>query len=68
MASHEFGRAFGFNNNINLLQSLPVTVQRRKDKFPKTPISIATPESTKTPYTSDNTYNNESDTPTMTRK
>jgi hypothetical protein len=68
MASHEFGRAFGINNDVKPLQSLPITVQRRKDKLPKTPISRAMPESTETPYTSDDTYNNEPDTPTMTRK
>jgi hypothetical protein len=68
MASHGFGRAFSLNNDIKLLQSLPTTVQRRKDKLPKTPIFTATPESTEIPYTSDNTYNNEPDTPTITRK
>jgi hypothetical protein len=68
MASHEFGRAFGINNNVKPLQSLPATVQRRKDKLPRTPTSRAAPESTETPYTSDDTYNNEPNTPTMTRK
>jgi hypothetical protein len=68
MASHEFGRAFGINNDVKSLQSLPATVQRRKDKLPRTPTSRAAPESTKTPYTSDDTYNDEPDTPTMTRK
>jgi hypothetical protein len=68
MASHGFGRVFGLNNDVKLLQSLPAIVQRKKDKLPKTPISITIPESTKTPYTSDDTYNNKPDTPTMTRK
>jgi hypothetical protein len=68
MASHGFGRAFGFNNNIKPLQSLPTIVQRRKDKLLKTFIFKAAPESTETPYISDNTYNDELDTPTMTRK
>jgi hypothetical protein len=68
MASHEFGRAFGLNNNIKPLQSLPAIVQRRKDKFLRTPIFTVVPESTETPYTSDDTYNDEPDTPTMTRK
>jgi hypothetical protein len=68
MASHEFGRAFGLNDDVEPLQSLPATVQRRKDKFPRTPTSTAAPESTETPYTSDDTYNDEPDTPTMTRK
>jgi hypothetical protein len=67
MASHGFGRAFGLNDN-KPLQSLPAIVQRKKDKLPKTPISTAVPESTETPYTSDNTYNDEPDTLTMTRK
>jgi hypothetical protein len=68
MASHGFGRAFGINNDVELLQSLPVTVQRRKDKLPRTPISIVAPESTETLYISDDTYNDEPDTPKMTRK
>jgi hypothetical protein len=68
MASHEFGRAFGINDDVEPLQSLPATVQRRKDKLPRTPTSTAVPESTETPYTSDDTYNDEPDTPTMTRK
>jgi hypothetical protein len=68
MASHGFGRVFGLDNDIKLLQSLPIIIQRRKDKLPKTPIFIAMPESTKTPYTSDDTYNNKPDTLTMTRK
>jgi hypothetical protein len=68
MASHGFGRAFSLNNDVKLLQSLPATVQRRKDKLPKTPIFIAVSESTETPYTSDDTYNDELDTLTMTRK
>jgi hypothetical protein len=68
MASHGFGRVFGLDNNIKPLQSLSATVQRKKDKLPRTPISTAIPESTETPYTSDNTYNDELDTPTMTRK
>jgi hypothetical protein len=68
MASHGFGRVFGLDNDIKLLQSLPATVQRRKDKLPKTPIFTVVPESTETPYTSDDTYNDELDTPTMTRK
>jgi hypothetical protein len=66
MASHEFGGVFGLN--AEPLQSLPATVQRRKDKLPRTPTSTAAPESTETPYTSDDTYNDEPDTPTMTRK
>jgi hypothetical protein len=68
MASHEFGRAFSLNNDVEPLQSLPAIVQRRKDKFPRTPISTAAPESTETPYTSDDTYDNEPSTPTMMRK
>jgi hypothetical protein len=68
MASHGFGRVFGLDNNIEPLQSLPATVQRKKDKLPKTPISIAMPESTKTLYTSDDIYNNKPDTLTITRK
>jgi hypothetical protein len=68
MASHEFGRAFNLNNDVEPLQSLPATVQRRKDKFFRTPTSITAPESTETPYISDDTYNNKPDTPTMTRK
>jgi hypothetical protein len=68
MASYGFGRAFSLNNDIKLLQSLSATVQRRKDKLSKTPTSIATPESTETPYTSDDTYNDKPDTPTITRK
>jgi hypothetical protein len=68
MASHRFGRAFGLNNDIEPLQSLPATVQRKKDKLPRTPTSTAVPESTETPYTSDDTYNDEPNTPTMTRK
>ena len=67
MTSHGFGRVFGLNND-KPLQSLPATVQRRKDKLPRTPTSIAVPESIETPYTSDDTYNDEPDTPTMTRK
>jgi hypothetical protein len=68
MASHEFGRAFGINNDVEPLQSLPATVQRRKDKLPRTPTLKAMPKSTKTPYTSDDTYNDKPDTPTITRK
>jgi hypothetical protein len=68
MASHGFGRVFGLNDDIELLQSLPVTVQRRKDKLPRTPTSTAVPESIETLYTFDDTYNDEPDTPTMTRK
>jgi hypothetical protein len=68
MASHGFGRAFGLNDDVKPLQSLPATVQRRKDKLPRTPIFTATSESTETSYTSDNTYNDEPDTPRMTRK
>jgi hypothetical protein len=68
MASHGFGRVFGLDNDIKPLQSLPVTVQRRKDKLPRTPISIIVSESTEIPYTSDDTYNDEPDTPIMTRK
>jgi hypothetical protein len=68
MASHEFGGVFGLNNNVESLQSLPATVQRRKGKLPRTPTSIAAPELTETPYTSDDTYNDEPDTPTITRK
>jgi hypothetical protein len=67
MASHEFGGIFGLND-YELLQSLPATVQRRKDKLPRTPTSTAAPESTEIPYTSDDTYNDEPDTPTITRK
>jgi hypothetical protein len=67
MASHGFGRAFGLNDD-EPLQSLPATVQRRKDKLPRTPTSTAAPESTEIPYISDDTYNDEPDTPTMTRK
>ena len=66
MVSHEFGGVFGLNDEP--LQSLPVTVQRRKEKLPRTPTLTAAPESTETPYTSDDTYNDEPDTPTMTRK
>jgi hypothetical protein len=68
MASHGFGRVFGLNNDIKPLQSLPAIVQRKKDKLPRTPISTAVPESTETSYTSDDIYNDEPDTPTMTRK
>jgi hypothetical protein len=69
MASYGFGRVFGLDDNIKLLQSLPATVQRRKDKLLKTPTFTAVPESTETPYTSDDTYNdNEPSTPTMIRK
>jgi len=68
MASHGFGRVFGLDDDVKPLQSLPAIVQRRKDKLPRTPISIAVPESIETPYTSDDTYNDEPDTPTMTRK
>ena len=68
MASHGFGRVFGLNDDVEPLQSLPATVQRRKDKLPRTPISTAVPESTETPYTSDNTYKDKPDTPTITRK
>jgi hypothetical protein len=68
MASHGFGRVFGLDDDVEPLQSLPVTVQRRKDKLPRTPTFIAVPESTEIPYTSDDTYNDEPDTPTMTRK
>jgi hypothetical protein len=68
MASHEFGGVFGLNNNVEPLQSLPAIVQRRKGKLPRTPTSTAAPESTETPYTSDDTYNDEPDTPTITRK
>jgi hypothetical protein len=67
MASYEFGGIFGLND-YKLLQSLPAIVQRKKDKLPKTPTSIIAPESTETSYTSDDTYNDEPDTPTMTRK
>jgi hypothetical protein len=67
MASHEFGGVFGLNDDKSL-QSLPATVQRRKEKLPRTPISKAAPESTETPYTSDDTYNDEPDTPTITKK
>jgi hypothetical protein len=68
MASHEFGGVFGLNDD-EPLQSLPVTVQRRKEKLPRTPTtSTAAPESTETPYTSDDTYNDKPDTPTITRK
>jgi hypothetical protein len=67
MASHEFGGVFSLDDKP--LQSLPVTVQRKKEKLPRTPTtSTAAPESTETPYTSDDTYNDEPDTPTMTRK
>jgi hypothetical protein len=68
MASHGFGRVFGLDNDVKLLQSLSATVQQRKDKLPKTPTSTAVPESTETPYTSDDTYNDEPDTPTIIRK
>jgi hypothetical protein len=68
MAFHGFGRVFGLNNNVKLLQSLSAIVQRRKDKLSKTPIFTAMPESTETSYTSDDTYNDEPDTPTTTRK
>jgi hypothetical protein len=68
MASHGFGRVFNLNNDVELLQSLSATVQRRKDKLPRTPIFTAMPESTETPYTSDDTYNDKPDTPTTTRK
>ena len=68
MASYEFGRAFGINDDVKPLQSLPATVQRRKDKLSKTPISRTAPESTETSYTSDDTYNDKPDTPTITRK
>jgi hypothetical protein len=68
MASHGFGRVFGLDDDIEPLQSLPVTVQRRKDKLPKTPISIVVPELTETSYTSDDIYNDEPDTSTITRK
>jgi hypothetical protein len=68
MASHEFGRAFGLNDNVKLLQSLSAIVQRRKDKFLKTLISTAAPESTEIPYISDDTYNDEPDMSTITRK
>jgi hypothetical protein len=67
MASYEFGGVFGLND-YEPLQSLPAIVQRRKDKLPRTPIFIAVPELTETPYTSDDTYNDKPDTPTMTRK
>jgi hypothetical protein len=68
MASHEFGGVFGLNDDESL-QSLPVTVQRRKEKLLRTSItSTAAPESTEIPYASDDTYNDEPDTPTMTRK
>jgi hypothetical protein len=68
MASYGFGRVFGLDNNVKSLQSLPATIQRRKDKLPRTPTFTAVSESTETPYTSDDIYNNEPDTPTMTRK
>jgi hypothetical protein len=68
MASYGFGRVFGLDNNVKPLQSLSATVQRRKDKLPRTPTFTAVPESTETPYTSDDIYNDEPDTPTMTRK
>jgi hypothetical protein len=68
MASHGFGRVFGLNNNIKPLQSLPAIVQRKKDKLSRTPIFTAVPESTEILYTSDDIYNDEPDTPTMTRK
>jgi hypothetical protein len=68
MTSHEFGRAFGINNDVEPLQSLPTTVQRKKDKLPRTHTSRAVPESTETLYTSDDTYNDKPDTPTITRK
>jgi hypothetical protein len=68
MASHGFGRAFGLNDDVEPLQSLPAIVQRKKDKLPRTPTSKTAPESTETPYTSDDTYNDEPDTPKMTRK
>jgi len=68
MASHGFGRVFDLDNNVELLQSLPAIVQRRKDKLPRTPIFIVVPESIETLYTSDDTYNDEPDTPTITRK
>jgi hypothetical protein len=68
MASHGFGKVFGLNNDIKPLQSLPATVQRRKNKLLKTPTFTAVPESTEIPYTSDNTYNDKPDTPTITRK
>jgi hypothetical protein len=65
MASHEFGGVFGLNND-EPLQSLPVTVQRRKGKLPRSPIAFTVaPESTETLHTSDDTYDNE---PTMMRK
>jgi hypothetical protein len=68
MTSHGFGKAFGLNNDVEPLQSLFTTVQRKKDKLPRTPTSTAALESTETPYISDDTYNDEPDTPTMTRK
>jgi hypothetical protein len=68
MASHGFGRVFGLDDDVKLLQSLSAIVQRRKDKLPRTPTFIVVPESTEIPYTSDDTYNDEPDTPTMTRK
>ena len=68
MASHGFGRVFGLDNNIKPLQSLPAIVQRKKDKLSRTPTFTIVLESTETPYTSDDTYNGEPDTPTMTRK
>jgi hypothetical protein len=69
MASHGFGRVFGLDDNVKPLQSLFVTVQRRKDKLLKTPTFIAMPESIETLYTSDDIYNdNEPSTPTIMRK
>jgi hypothetical protein len=68
MASHGFGRAFGINDDVKPLQSLPTIVQRKKDKLPRTPTSITAPESTETLYTSDDTYENKPSTPTIIRK
>jgi hypothetical protein len=68
MVFHGFGRVFGLDDDVELLQFLPAIVQRRKDKLPRTPTSTAVPESIEIPYTSDDIYNDELDTPTMTRK
>jgi hypothetical protein len=68
MASYEFGGVFSLNDDVKPLQSLSAIIQRRKGKLLRTPISIAAPESTEILYTSDDTYNDEPNTPTMTRK
>jgi hypothetical protein len=67
MASYEFGGVFNLNDD-KLLQFLPAIVQRRKEKLPKTPISKAAPESTEISYISDDTYNDEPDMSTITKK